>query len=89
MKICQNTGKTQGILIAQVIHSLILKIKDISLFAANFFFLSWTCQFGVCNSNKSLNWHRGNLQSDREKTGNLKIKFEWVPCFFFILIFIY
>ena len=27
-----------------------------------------------------VNWHRGNLQSDRENTGNLKMKFEWVPC---------
>ena len=30
-----------------------------------------------------VNWHRKNLQSDREKTGktgNLKKKFEWVPC---------
>ena len=27
-----------------------------------------------------VNWHRENLQSDREKTENLKIQFEWVPC---------
>ena len=30
-----------------------------------------------------VNWHRENLQSDRknrENTGNLKLKFEWVPC---------
>ena len=26
-----------------------------------------------------INWHRENLRSDREKTGNLKMKFEWVP----------
>ena len=25
------------------------------------------------------NWHRENLQLDRENTGNLKIQFEWVP----------
>ena len=25
-------------------------------------------------------WHRDNLQSNRENTGNLKMKFEWVPC---------
>ena len=27
-----------------------------------------------------VNWHRENLPSDRENTGNLKMKFEWVPC---------
>ena len=27
-----------------------------------------------------VNWHRENLQSDGENTGNLKIQFEWVPC---------
>ena len=27
-----------------------------------------------------VNWHRENLLSDRENTGNLKIQFEWVPC---------
>ena len=26
------------------------------------------------------NWHRENLRSDRENTGNLNIQFEWVPC---------
>ena len=26
-----------------------------------------------------VNWHRENLRSDRENTGNLKIQFEWVP----------
>ena len=37
---CLNTGKTQGILFAQVVNVLILKVKDISIFAAkipNFF----------------------------------------------------
>ena len=29
-----------------------------------------------------VNWHRENLQLDRENTGNLKIHFEWVPCLF-------
>ena len=35
-KFCQNTGKTQGIWFAQVVNSLILKVKDniISIFAA-------------------------------------------------------
>ena len=27
-----------------------------------------------------VNWHKENLLSDRENTGNLKIQFEWVPC---------
>ena len=32
-KFCQNSGNTQGIWFAQVVNSLILKVKDISLFA--------------------------------------------------------
>ena len=32
-----------------------------------------------------VNWHRGNLQSDRENTGNLKMQFEWVPCTLYIV----
>ena len=32
-KFCQNTEKTQGIWFAQVVNSLILKIKDVSIFA--------------------------------------------------------
>ena len=36
-KFCQNTGKTQGILFAQVVNSLILKVKDISIFAAKIY----------------------------------------------------
>ena len=31
---CQNIGKTQGILLAQVINAMILKVKDIAIFAA-------------------------------------------------------
>ena len=31
---CLNTGKTQGILFAQVVNSLILKVKDTVIFAA-------------------------------------------------------
>ena len=36
-----NLAKTQGILVAQVVNSLILKVKDISIFAAkiSIFFL--------------------------------------------------
>ena len=33
-KFCPNTGKTQGILFAQVVNSLILKVKDAAIFAA-------------------------------------------------------
>ena len=33
-KFCQNTGKIQGIWFAQVVNSLILMVKDISVFAA-------------------------------------------------------
>ena len=32
-KFCQNTGKTQGIWFAQVVNSLTLMVKDISIFA--------------------------------------------------------
>ena len=37
---CLNTGKTQGILLAQVVNVLILKVKDIAIVAAKklFFF---------------------------------------------------
>ena len=31
---CLNTGKTQGILVAQVVNVLILKLKDIAIVAA-------------------------------------------------------
>ena len=55
---CLNTGKTQGILLAQVINVLILKVKDIAKVAAKknpFFSRSWiglSSQFCVCNSHK-------------------------------------
>ena len=40
-KFCQNTGKTQEIWFAQVVNSLILNLKDISIFAVkiSIFFL--------------------------------------------------
>ena len=31
-----------------------------------------------------VNWHRENLRSDRENTGNLKIQLEWVPWVIFL-----
>ena len=89
-KFCQNRGKTQGIWFAQVVNSLILKVKEISIFAAKnsqkkfeagYVFQVSSVYVIVTNH---VNWHRENLQSDREKnrenTGNLKKKFEWVPC---------
>ena len=27
-----------------------------------------------------VNWHRENLQLDREKTGKTQGQYEWVPC---------
>ena len=58
-----NFAKTQGSLFGQVVNSLILKVKDISIFAAKIFncFGRWTSlpsQFCVCNRHKSVNWHR-------------------------------
>ena len=45
-----NFAKTQGIWFAQVVNSLTLKVKDISIFAVNFFFfrqISLPSQFYV------------------------------------------
>ena len=72
-KLCQNTRKTQGILFAQVVNSLVPKVKDIAIFAAkisNFFqkLARSARQFCVCNSYKF--WE--NLRLDRENAGNLK-----------------
>ena len=47
-----NFAKTQGIWFAQVVNSLILKVKDVLIFAAKFQ-RSWIRQFCVCNSHKS------------------------------------
>ena len=53
---CLNTGKTQGILLAQVVNVLILKVKDIAIVATQKkFSRSWTglpTQFCVCNTHK-------------------------------------
>ena len=81
-----NTGKTQGIVFAQVVNSLILKAKDISIFATNIpnfiFKLDMsTKSVGVCNSHKSRKLAQGKFAvrqgKNRENTGNLKC--EWVP----------
>ena len=86
---CQNTGKTQGILLAQVVNALILKVKDIAIFAAKkkcFFSRGWIglpSQFCICNSYKLGKLSQGKFAvgqgKHRENTGNLKIQFEWVP----------
>ena len=49
-----NFAKTQGILFAQVVNSLILKVKDIAIFAAkiSIFSRSWIGLFCLCNSHK-------------------------------------
>ena len=84
-----NFAKTQGIWFAQVVNSLLLKVKDISIFAAkisNFFCLSWMSlpsQFCVCDSHKSCKLAQGKFAvgqgKNRENTGNLKMQCEWVP----------
>ena len=71
----RNFAKTQGILFAQVVNSLILKVTDIAIFAAKISIGSFVC---VIVTNYA-NWHREKLWSDRENTGNLKIQIEWVP----------
>ena len=81
-----NFVKTQGISFAQVVNFLILKLKDIVIFAAknSIFFLKagLVCQvsFVYILVTNYVNWHRENLRLDRENTGNLRIQFEWVPC---------
>ena len=76
-EILPKTGKTQGIWFAQVVNSLILKVKYISIFAAkipNFFKLG-KCLFSfvyVIVTN-DVSWHRENLRLDRENTGILKV----------------
>ena len=86
---CLNTGKTQGILLAQVVNVLILKVKDIVIVAAKKSIISssWIglqSHFCVCNTHKLCKLARGKFAAGqgkhREITGNLKIQFEWVPC---------
>ena len=51
-KLCQNTGKTQGIWFAQVVNSLILKVKDIAIIVEkiSIFFkkLDWSAKLVLC-----------------------------------------
>ena len=77
-------------MLAQVVNALILKVKDIAIFAANkiLFFppRSWIglpSQFCVCDSHKLCKLAQGKFEVRLrwvENTGNLKIQFEWVPC---------
>ena len=72
-----NFVKTRGISFTQVVNSLMLKVKNIAIFAVQssrfFLAVAYVCQVGFVYVIVS------NLQLDREKTGktgNLKIQFE-------------
>ena len=74
-----NFAKTQG----KVVNSLVLKIQGISKFAAKIFqqnlkldksAKSVSCVYVIVTNH--INWHRENLPSNRENTGNLKLQFE-------------
>ena len=71
-KCCQSTGKTQGICFFHVVTSLILKVKDIFIFAAkiSIFFKVRQVSFVSVIVTNHANWHRENLRSGTEKTGN-------------------
>ena len=62
---CQNTGKHVDIFFAQVVNALILKVKDIAIFAGIFFFSrSWMglpSQFSLCNSHKLCKLAKGKF----------------------------
>ena len=54
------------------------------MFAAkisNSLFRSCQVSFVYVIVTNHVNWHRENLHSDRENSGNLKMQLEWVPCF--------
>ena len=70
-----NFVKTQGNWFAQVVSSLIVKVKDISIFAAKMspkFLKLEVCQvsFVYVIVTNHVNWHMENWLSDRENTGN-------------------
>ena len=80
-----NVSKTQGIWFAQFVNSLNIMMKDISIFAtkiSNFYLSFKSAKSVLCVGivTNHVNWHRENLQSDGENTGNMKIHIEWVPC---------
>ena len=67
-----NFAKAQGIWFSQVVNSLIVKVKDILLYAtkvSNFFFkvvLSAKSVFYYVTVTNHINWHREDLRLDRE-----------------------
>ena len=69
----RNVAKTPGIWFAQVVNSLILKVKDVTIFAAKipqFFFeagFAYQVSFVYVIVTYHVNWHRENLRSEREK----------------------
>ena len=65
--------KTQGIWFAQVVNSVILKVKEVRSL------ISLPSQFCVCNSHKSRKLAQGKFAVGQGNTGNLKMQFEWVP----------
>ena len=84
-----NVAKTQGILFAQVVNSLILKVKDVVIFAVKISIFSQKLemsesQFCVFNSHKLSKLAQGTFVvgpgPNRDNRGNFKIQFEWVSC---------
>ena len=69
---CLNTGKTQGILLAQVVNVLILKAKDIGIFATKkkHFFpeAGLPSRFCVCNTHKLCKLAQGIICGRTGKT---------------------
>ena len=72
-KFSQNTGQTQGIWFAQVVNSLILKLRDINFghlprkFPIFFSWIRLPIQVCVCNSNKSRKFAQGKFAVAQEK----------------------
>ena len=66
-----NFAKTQGIWFSQVVNSLILKVKEILIFAAKISIFFKVCQVSFVSVivTNYVNWHRDNLRSGREITG--------------------
>ena len=80
-----NFAKTQRIWLAQDVNSLIPKVKDFcreKIIKFPIYFSMWislpSLSFMYVVVTNHVNWHNKNLRSDRENTGNLKMKFEWV-----------
>ena len=74
---CQKTGKTQGILLGQVVNVLILKVKDIAIVAAkiSIFSRSWIglpSQFCVCNTHKLCRLAQGQFAVGQGKDRELE-----------------